>query len=86
MGNCERVCPTDAIKMENGVAVIDREHKCIACGKCVIECPRHVIALVPKVCKGYNKMLDARHGAKLLLEVCEVGCIGCAMCVKACRI
>ena len=83
MGNCARVCPTDAIKMENGVAVIDRE-KCIACGKCVIECPRHVISLIPKSAKAIIKCSTQERG-KAVTEVCEVGCIGCAMCVKACE-
>lgn len=61
MGNCERICPTDAIKMENGVAVIDK-HKCIACGKCVIECPRNVISLIPKSAKAIIKCSTQDRG------------------------
>lgn len=30
---CPSICPTDAISMQNGVAVIDQE-KCISCGIC----------------------------------------------------
>ncbi len=83
MGNCARVCPTGAIVMENGVAVIDKE-KCIACGKCVIECPRNVISLIPKSAKAIINCSTQDKG-KDVTEVCEVGCIGCAMCVKACE-
>ncbi len=83
MGNCERVCPTDAIKMENGVAVIDK-HKCIACGKCVIECPRDVISLIPVSAKAIIKCSTQDRG-KDVTKVCSVGCIGCGMCVKACE-
>ncbi len=46
MGNCERVCPTDAIEIVDGLAVINRD-RCIACGKCAAECPRSIIGLLP---------------------------------------
>jgi NAD-dependent dihydropyrimidine dehydrogenase PreA subunit len=35
---CVSVCPVDAIRMEDGKAVVDPE-KCIDCGTCVAECP-----------------------------------------------
>ena len=39
LGTCERVCPFDAIHVnEKGLAVVDRE-KCTACNKCVVACP-----------------------------------------------
>lgn len=39
---CEKVCPFDAIHVENNLAVIDFE-KCTSCGKCVKECPTNTI-------------------------------------------
>jgi len=36
--NCVPVCPTEAISMDDGKAVIDQE-KCTECGACVDECP-----------------------------------------------
>ena len=39
---CPGECPVNAIRMENGVAIIDAE-KCIGCGKCVDVCPANSI-------------------------------------------
>lgn len=39
---CEKICPFDAIHVENNLAVIDFE-KCTSCGKCVDECPMKTI-------------------------------------------
>ncbi|MDP8257847.1 MAG: 4Fe-4S binding protein [Candidatus Aadella gelida] len=36
-GACVSVCPVDAIKIENGKAVISEE--CVDCGECVTQCP-----------------------------------------------
>ena len=41
-GVCVNVCPVAAIKMENNLAIIDRE-KCTNCGVCVEKCPREII-------------------------------------------
>ena len=45
-GSCVKVCPFGAIRVENGVAVVDRE-ACKACGKCVAVCPKQLISLIP---------------------------------------
>lgn len=39
---CEKNCPSDAIHVENNVAVIDYK-KCTSCGACADKCPRHII-------------------------------------------
>lgn len=41
-GKCVEVCPTDAITMVGGKAVIDVS-KCDKCGKCAIICPTDAI-------------------------------------------
>ena len=46
---CVRVCPVNAIKIEEGQAQVIPE-LCIDCGTCVIECPQHA--------KTYNHDLD----------------------------
>lgn len=82
-GSCVKVCAFDAIHIVNGVALVDKE-KCTACGKCVAECPNHIIELVPYKartmvsCSSHDKGKDVK-------TVCSVGCIGCKLCEKACK-
>ena len=56
---------------------------CIACGKCVRECPRELIRIHeganPVVVKCSNK--DPGKDAR---KTCEVSCIGCGICQKLC--
>ncbi|MHC1770998.1 MAG: DUF362 domain-containing protein [Flexilinea sp.] len=42
-GQCMNVCPVDAIKLDNGIAVVSDE--CIECGACVSTCPNEAISL-----------------------------------------
>ncbi len=42
-GTCADVCPTDAIKIENGKATITME--CIGCGACPRVCPEGAIKM-----------------------------------------
>lgn len=82
-GNCEKVCPAGAIRIVDGLSVIDQE-KCITCGKCVAECPRHIIRLVPADSAVRVECVNVLKG-KLVTENCQVGCIGCGLCQKACE-
>ena len=41
-GKCEKLCEPGAIKLVNGIPVVDYE-KCGGCGKCVEGCPTHVL-------------------------------------------
>lgn len=47
-GKCERNCPEQALKLVNGIPVIDYE-KCTSCGKCLEGCPTHVLILKDKL-------------------------------------
>lgn len=38
--HCMRVCPTEAIRIKDGIAVLD-EKRCIDCGECIRACPHH---------------------------------------------
>lgn len=37
-GSCIAACPVNAISMNNGKVVVDKE-KCISCGTCAAVCP-----------------------------------------------
>jgi Fe-S-cluster-containing hydrogenase component 2 len=39
---CTKICPHDAITVENNLAVIDYE-KCTHCGLCATVCPKKLI-------------------------------------------
>lgn len=83
-GDCVRVCPFNAIVInENRLPVIDWD-KCTGCGNCVSECPRGIISLVNEnlythvVCRNKEK-----GGA--MKKSCSAGCIACKKCEKICR-
>ncbi|HPZ53333.1 MAG TPA: 4Fe-4S binding protein, partial [Clostridia bacterium] len=55
---CVKVCPVDAINMdENDIAVIDKD-KCINCGACVTGCPFGAISDVSMITNVINLLLD----------------------------
>ena len=82
-GSCKAVCEFGAIDIIDGIAVINKE-KCKACGKCVTECPRHLIELVPYDaerlvrCNSHDKGLQVK-------AACSAGCIGCTLCARNCE-
>ncbi len=84
LGNCERVCPFDAIRMgKHGLPVVDIV-KCTGCGLCVTECPRDIIKLLPPGEQGHLVLCNSHDRGKKVSKACEVGCIACKACVKVC--
>lgn len=81
-GSCVKVCPFDAIHVEDGVAKVDRE-KCKACGKCVAVCPKHLISLIPYTAK-YTVACSSTEKGPVTIKQCKAGCIGCGLCVRNC--
>ncbi|MBF0565031.1 MAG: Fe-S cluster domain-containing protein [Nitrospirae bacterium] len=82
-GTCQKVCPFDAIHMnEFNLPVVDIV-KCTGCRKCEAACPKQVIEVLPGSkavlvsCHSRDKGADTRKN-------CQVGCIACGMCVKVC--
>lgn len=82
LGDCAAVCEYGAIKMENGVSVIDAK-RCRACGKCVKACPNHLIVLIKESQPLAVRCYSADTG-KVTRTVCKNGCIGCGLCAKKC--
>lgn len=83
-GDCVSACEFDAIHIVNGVAFVDKE-KCVACGKCVIECPNLLIELVP-ISADYKVMCSSKDKGKDVMAGCSVGCIACMKCTKVCEV
>lgn len=83
LGHCANVCPFGAIKIKNGVAVVD-DTLCQACGKCIKECPKHIIRLVPKNQRHWVLCSNPEMG-KFVNQYCKKGCIGCKLCEKECH-
>ena len=82
-GTCVKACKFDAMKMgNNGLPVIDPE-KCVACGKCIVACPRKIIGYIPKSAKVVINCSTKDKGA-YVRKICKVGCIACRLCEGAC--
>ena len=82
-GTCQRVCPFDAIHVnEKGLAVVDRD-QCTACGKCVAACPRNIIELIP-ASSTVQVACHSRDNGREVRANCKIGCIGCRICEKVC--
>jgi RnfABCDGE-type electron transport complex B subunit len=81
-GDCVSACRFDAIRMVDGLAIVDYE-KCTGCGACSKACPRNLIEMVPF---GYENMMtvacSSKESGKVTRSMCKVGCIGCGLCAK----
>lgn len=84
-GDCERVCPFDAIHVEaDGIPHVDY-NKCTGCGLCVAECPQKILSLVPVNRTGAIALCSNRNPRKAqVFKDCKVGCIKCGKCEKVC--
>ena len=81
-GNCVKACPFDAIRVVNGVAVVDKE-ACKASKKCIAACPKQLISLVPYDAVSHVACSTKEKG-KAVMNACKVGCITCKKCEKNC--
>ena len=82
LGSCKKACAFGAIEIVDGVAVIDKD-KCVACGKCVSTCPKHIIELLPAK-KKVKVQCSSKDMGKNVIPNCSVGCIACKICEKNC--
>ena len=81
-GTCVKACKFGAIRVENGVAVVD-EDKCTGCMACANSCPRNLIVPVEP---NRNVVIACASLAKgaVTTRGCTAGCIGCGLCKKIC--
>ena len=81
-GDCAAVCPNEAIKIIDGVAIVDPE-KCIGCGLCVKTCPKGMIHFVERKERVVIACSNKDKGA-VTKKYCSSGCIGCGLCKRTC--
>ena len=82
-GTCVDACLFDALKIgAKGLPEVDVD-ACTACGKCKEACPQGIISLIPKN-QRIHVDCHSKDKGKLVRANCDVGCIGCKACVKAC--
>ena len=82
-GSCVEVCPANAIRVVNGVAVVNPK-RCVSCGLCVKACPKGLIELKPAKNQVAVQCSNRDRGPSVK-AVCSAGCIGCGLCEKQCR-
>lgn len=81
-GDCARVCPQNAISIQDGIARVD-PRRCIGCGICTRECPNSLIHLIPDTARVVVECSNHDKGAATR-KACTNGCIGCGKCEKIC--
>lgn len=83
-GDCVVACPYDAIKICDGIAVVN-PLACKACKICINTCPKNLIELVPLYEAKASVFCKNKNKGALTRKECKVGCIGCMKCVKTCE-
>lgn len=83
-GDCNAVCQFDAIRIDDGIAVVESD-KCTACGMCVKACPKDLIRILPKHFNAYIVRCRNKWPGIQTRRICLVGCIGCQRCFKVCE-
>ncbi len=82
-GDCIKVCPRDAICInDKGIATID-PRKCIGCGLCAKECPNGIIHLIKDTSRVIVTCNNHYKGAAVRIY-CKNGCIACGKCERTC--
>lgn len=81
-GDCQKVCPADAVCIQDGIARIN-DSKCIGCGLCAKACPKHIITMAPAEASVAVVCSNLDNGAKAH-KACLAACIGCKKCQSSC--
>ena len=81
-GTCVKACAYGAIRVIDGVAVVD-EDKCVGCMTCASVCPRKLIVPVEPHRNVVIACASLAKGA-VTTRGCTAGCIGCGLCQKIC--
>ena len=86
-GDCVDACQFGAITIDVITKLpVVKEELCVACGKCVVVCPRKIIELRDK--KEEGRMVVAcvnKDKGAIARKACINACIGCGKCTKECE-
>lgn len=82
-GDCVSSCTFDALKIVDGIAVVDRD-KCTGCGACSKVCPNHIITMEPDHKRKPMVLCINKDKGGDTMKACTAGCIGCTKCKKVC--
>ncbi len=86
-GDCVDACRWNALKLdpETGLPVVDQD-RCTGCGACIAACPRNLMELRPKGKRNLRLWVacSSRERGAVARKVCDVACIACGKCQKAC--
>ena len=87
LGDCVRACSFGGLYLDpqTGLPVAD-ESICTACGSCAKACPKMLLELRKRGPKGRRIHVNCANKDKGVVakKACQVACIGCNKCVKAC--
>lgn len=83
-GDCKKACEYDAIEIVDGVARINKD-RCVACNQCVLACPKRIIELIPYKADTHLVRCSNPLSGAFVRPKCDIGCIGCKRCEKACE-
>lgn len=84
-GDCLKACPFNAIKMGPDKRPMVNEEACTGCQKCVVACPRHLMATLP-IDKHVHVLCHNRDKGAMANKICAHACISCKKCEKACPV
>ena len=82
MGDCVEACEFDAIRVIDGVAVVNKDN-CVGCGACAKACPKGVIEL-GVADKDFFVACNNKNMGYYAKKDCSNACIGCKICEKSC--
>jgi RnfABCDGE-type electron transport complex B subunit len=81
LGDCDRICDFDAIRMNaNGLPVVDVQ-KCTACNDCVEVCPRDLFELLP-LSRPLLVQCKVPLAGEEARSLCSVACDACGRCAQ----
>ncbi|MDR2390078.1 MAG: RnfABCDGE type electron transport complex subunit B [Planctomycetota bacterium] len=84
-GDCFNACPFRAIRMGPDKRPMVDETRCTGCKKCVIACPRSLMAVEP-VDKYVHVLCHNRDKGPMANKICVHACISCKRCEKVCPV